>query len=664
MIHSIQYLLFLTFDNLDSMSCIYLLSQAYFDWRLEYNYCEQDIIVKPHITETDGTIGLFKTRTKEITILNIKRVLLGAPVQVHMSSSIKTGGGWPTSSTKLNLYPASYLTNITKSNLDILNNYQTFYYCLPQKKITLQNACHDVLEPNIDCTEYLEVMDAINLFKEPTLSSCSVELMKDMLKICPTECTKINNDCSNCISSKLGPQCLGYNPKLACKDPETPIIVKNNCDMKQKKYNGAFQYNLYIQYAENQNIKCHIAFDFGILAREAQLSFWRSNESLSLYSDLNLEMYNAQGSVIQKLNKVEGLTFKAHFYRINSIYIDYRIHFRSEVANKYAVLTIAPIPTTYSCLACVMPKLFVGPLAQSNSNAWMMSEYKCVEDADSEGLDVVRSWPECFLQEISATSSTLCEVKEENKNQMIISFKDNFEYPYCNIPISLKDKPGLKIQYSLEDYEDIALEVEEKFFSLRNIIESHDNKISQVIPLSKINQINLLFLSRDGIKTSSAKKSIIISFGPDTTDTLSVIGLVVINALGVLLVICICLCRASAELGDTSNDTPYEIAAFQSGSPKKVKLTSSQVKQLFKQGINITNEGSPVSLEACECCICLELVTEREYRVFLCGRHYVHLDCFDTWIEAQIENGTKEICPLRCKDILIYSGDKKKKGNS
>ena len=51
--------------------------------------------------------------------------------------------------------------------------------------------------------------------------------------------------------------------------------------------------------------------------------------------------------------------------------------------------------------------------------------------------------------------------------------------------------------------------------------------------------------------------------------------------------------------------------------------------------------------EAGTCPICLEAINIKPKCFFACGRHEVHLECFNHYIESNNENGKKEVCPFR-----------------
>ena len=98
---------------------------------------------------------------------------------------------------------------------------------------------------------------------------------------------------------------------------------------------------------------------------------------------------------------------------------------------------------------------------------------------------------------------------------------------------------------------------------------------------------------------------------------------------------------------------PYDIANKREFHEMQVTLLASERARLEEEGYRVTDVGNPVSLEHLDCVLCLEAVEMKEHQIFLCGRHYVHVDCFKEWLGKSIDLGKNDLCPMRCSDILV-----------
>jgi hypothetical protein len=60
-------------------------------------------------------------------------------------------------------------------------------------------------------------------------------------------------------------------------------------------------------------------------------------------------------------------------------------------------------------------------------------------------------------------------------------------------------------------------------------------------------------------------------------------------------------------------------------------LEDSQINTLLKYEVRF-EVGSVDADEETDCPICLQKIYLKDYKIFLCGRHFGHVDCFDGWL--------------------------------
>ena len=113
--------------------------------------------------------------------------------------------------------------------------------------------------------------------------------------------------------------------------------------------------------------------------------------------------------------------------------------------------------------------------------------------------------------------------------------------------------------------------------------------------------------------------------------------------------------RARGGPSPSSEDqliNPYQIVNKPNSSLFQLVLTDEDIQNLSEAGFAITDVGNPVSTEHLDCVVCLDPLTDKQHQLFLCGRHYIHSDCFQEWLGKVIELGRSDLCPMRCQDIL------------
>jgi len=108
---------------------------------------------------------------------------------------------------------------------------------------------------------------------------------------------------------------------------------------------------------------------------------------------------------------------------------------------------------------------------------------------------------------------------------------------------------------------------------------------------------------------------------------------------------------------------PYSLINLKSKPRKKIKLTKSEIRNLNRLGYSCQIGKRDVKIDEELCCICLENITSRKYRIFLCGKHYTHTDCFTQWLAYEKKNSKNSLCPMRCSTILLKGDTRQNKEN-
>ena len=262
----------------------------------------------------------------------------------------------------------------------------------------------------------------------------------------------------------------------------------------------------------------------------------------------------------------------------------------------------------------------------------------------------------------------LCHYIHDDKSQQIKVFPHQ-NYSTCKLELNLSTT-WLFVEFRLEENEQLIFKfditnqtfayanmrpVEQIIFKTNTSEENEFQNFSVYITMNKPYELLL--------KDSDRHAKLVLIYKDFSEPILQVVFIV-------LKISLICLVAARCSIlavrrrwndpmlwdidFDTEPENPYQLIGYEANfHGTELALTPEMRETLENRGFFIEYEGNPVPTAGNDCVLCLEGVEERPYQIYLCGRHYVHQDCFGVWIQKSIEQNKTDLCPFRCSTILF-----------
>ena len=259
------------------------------------------------------------------------------------------------------------------------------------------------------------------------------------------------------------------------------------------------------------------------------------------------------------------------------------------------------------------------------------------------------------------------KIHNESAGAYSMTLNPDFLIQSCKLHFSIEHQYAIQVHFHLLPHEELWLT-----FSRNSIRFNHTYKSPQTLSSRHVEEFKSFTVS---FYTSNPEFSL-ASGGPkftivykDIDEGLSVMFLILKLLVFILLIVNIIFyyLRRRLMLEDTDFEdeyddgplpppSPYQLIEYKDYHEKQLVLSKEKITSLLNAGFQIDNVGTVTETGESDCMICLDVLNEREYQIFLCGRHFVHVDCFDAWVSKMIETSNDQLCPLRCQSILHCPG--------
>ena len=253
-----------------------------------------------------------------------------------------------------------------------------------------------------------------------------------------------------------------------------------------------------------------------------------------------------------------------------------------------------------------------------------------------------------------------------------VSLRSDYILPYCKIAFSLPlNTEIIEVNFdNLYSYEYLTIWYSEGTPEVLTSSHASPKRFSMPSTDYKVN-VSISFysenpewsLNRSGIKFSVKYRHVELDIKDGIIQLLFMFLKLLVFFILVLNIVFFCA-RRSALLDDfdeeeeeeesTAKMNPYEAINYIDRHETELNFTEIEKAVLASEGYTFESTGAPTCVAEADCVICLDRVEESNYRVYLCGRHYVHVDCFKVWIEKMVESQNTQLCPMRCQSILLY----------
>ena len=336
----------------------------------------------------------------------------------------------------------------------------------------------------------------------------------------------------------------------------------------------------------------------------------------------------------------------------------------------------------FECLGCLLPRKACYPTINGNcatlrhdTPAWS-SEQGCywAHDRIGEKFSLPFQAKTSFLSCPHAANTNFCSTRQSsNQNWEILLNAGGYIFPLCRQVFILIDTDAVEIQVEIHTYEVLYVKANNKtvIFSKNNPTEKNLTLLVKANETSHDNNLNIevVFFTMDPVSTNRhlANKPKIFLRVADSFTTLAIktaFNLLLFSLKLFILLVVIYLCvycvhrrrrtrleTSQLELEDVQN--PYAKLGFKNKHELFLHLSQKEILELETMGITIDRSGNKVDKAEAECAVCLEKVESRPHQLYLCGRHYVHIDCFKEWLDKGREQGSMELCPMRCGTVAL-----------
>ena len=267
-------------------------------------------------------------------------------------------------------------------------------------------------------------------------------------------------------------------------------------------------------------------------------------------------------------------------------------------------------------------------------------------------------------------------MNQTNQNGEISFNADDYILPICRQAFTFENASNIEIRMQIQNYEALYVVVNQKIVS--SITNLTDENFTIIVHSDDSNNeknlvVEVIFFTMDLASTThlspNQPKIFLKVVDPFISFSMKMIfnRLVFLLKLLIPFVVILNLCgyhicrrlstlrgRYQLELKNVQN--PYAKIEFENRHELSIQLSQKEIMELEALGITIDRTGNKVDKGDAECAVCLEKVEVRPHQLYLCGRHYVHIDCFKEWLDKSLEQGSMDLCPMRCGTIALEPG--------
>ena len=337
------------------------------------------------------------------------------------------------------------------------------------------------------------------------------------------------------------------------------------------------------------------------------------------------------------------------------------------------------ITQQFECLGCVSPRKKCYPMINGNCmdsqgsyfRAWTPEKGCFWMDSKSPGgLTLMPQAKASFLSCPNTVNTNFCSKNQMNEQsgEILINAED-YIFPLCRQTFIFEKASGVEIQAHIQAYEMLYVIVDKQIVFFKNNFSDLDLAVLVQSDGQNLN-LEVVFFTMDVastadslINTTKIFLRVLDSFSSRAMKEifdLMLFSLKLFILLVVLSNLCVyCIFRrqearldaSQLELEDVQN--PYAKIGFENKHELSIQLSREQILELEAMGINIDLSGNKVDKTEAECALCLEKIELRPHQLYLCGRHYVHIDCFKEWLDKSREQGSVDLCPMRCRTVAL-----------
>ena len=459
------------------------------------------------------------------------------------------------------------------------------------------------------------------------------------------------------ISTDSGQNCISIDAMAMCEGHLPVIFPYSSCKFKISRSGNSL--SVKITDSELENF-CIFVLDAGNSRKEFLIKKnpgrYSYTPSLILYDEIHIQRIKLQANQI--LFRGEGHTVKLvmpHPSDSEIKFESYDAFHRSFRSTELCIIcnTMGSIPDLSFSALHSSPSERVGHWKFSNEESYCESKSRL-----SQGF-FLEEWYEC-LTEFEEEQGGIC-TRDLNDPTKIVLDKAS-RVPFCKMTMSLNPDQTLILAIELQAYEDLVLEFKGTYLPYRD----HQKQGKMLISYDKLSgsqydtpeEFYLYFVSQRPEETLKREEFIKIEKKHSISiDRYLRLTVTVMILLLILLLLCTFVMRIADDyrrkLSIQTIKCPYEAAKFKRGNPKELLLDEFQLEALKKTGIEFTIQGVPVEVEGRDCEVCLHPLKDKDYRIYLCGIHFTHVDCFRHWLKKRPKGQANLLCPNKCTKILI-----------
>ena len=338
----------------------------------------------------------------------------------------------------------------------------------------------------------------------------------------------------------------------------------------------------------------------------------------------------------------------------------------------------------FECLACVSPRKKCFPTVDGKCLSSQSTQFRAWTPEkgcfwkDAKNLDELKMFPqddeeEPFLSCPYVVNTNFCSITQLNTQSAEISLNaEDYKFPLCRQAFTFENMRRAEIKLQIETYEMLFIISEKRVIYSQKNLSDHD-LIVELLGNGRETTFEVVFFTMDPISTTrllnnKAKISLrsaekFMSFANRILLDLVLLFLklfIYLIGISALITCCIwCFERMPGirldvnEVEMTNTRNPYAKIGFEDKHELSLQLSNNDISELETIGIIVDRSGNKVDKAEAECAVCLEKVESRPHQLYLCGRHYVHIDCFKAWLSKSREQGSVDLCPMRCRTVAL-----------